>query len=204
MALFQAPLDQNLGLPQISKKVTIDWLGCPITRSNCDPSGTVVDYLEQSEPSQTIWKEQKYLSPPGGPSETVSNHLKTCQTSWKTISEHLGPTPTNSDYLEGIPFQFSPQCTAIGLHQGLCSCNHSDLFVSYIHNSCKNSSSSKFNFTQENLIFSMQSQAWLSAISRSFDKSRSIWVLYHFHIGCKNCFHSCSCSCSFHFYSFPQ
>ena len=72
-----------------------------MTRSNFDLSRTVVDYLEQSKPSQTIWEQQNYQTPPGNIWDHLKpfrNHLATSQTisdqvcPSMTISAHLGPS----------------------------------------------------------------------------------------------------------------
>ena len=80
-----------------------------MTRSNFDLSRTVVDYLEQSKPSQTIWVEQNYQTPPGNiwdhlkPFRNISDQLKQYQSIsdqlWQslTISDHLATSQTISD-----------------------------------------------------------------------------------------------------------
>ena len=80
-----------------------------MTRSNFDLSRTIVDYLEQSKPSQTIWEQQNYQTPPGNiwdhlkPFRNISDQLKQYQSIsdqlWQslTISDHLATSQTISD-----------------------------------------------------------------------------------------------------------
>ena len=80
-----------------------------MTRSKFDLSRTVIDYLEQSKPSQTIWEQQNYQTPPGNiwdhlkPFRNISDQLKQYQSIsdqlWQslTISDHLATSQTISD-----------------------------------------------------------------------------------------------------------
>ena len=90
-----------------------------MTRSNFDLSRTVVDYLEQSKPSQTIWEQQNYQRPPG----TIWEHIKPFRNisdQYLSISDQLWQSPTISDHLatsQTISEQFWPSKT-ISAHLG--------------------------------------------------------------------------------------
>ena len=188
-----------------------------MTRSNFDLSRTVVDYLEQSKPSQTIWEQQNYQTPPGNiwdhlkpfrnisdqlkqylsisdqlwQSLTISDHLATSQ----TISDQVCPSMTISAHLG--PSHFRPHLKPslnIGPSLTICSPFATNLWLSRTIRDYLG----PYHFSWDQLTTAKISLTFCG--SRSCDNSDSIWVLYHFHIGCKNCIRLCSYSISFHVY----
>ena len=110
---FYFPADRKLEISQILKSVLVRRLGCPITRSNFDPSGISLDSLEPSKPLQTMWDQQNYQRQPG----TIKDHIKQPRNNLEqyqtitdplwltgTIFNHLRPSPTNSDHLRSSHF----------------------------------------------------------------------------------------------------